>query len=1322
MRHSQRLFLLKSVLLWILLVLLASCGRLDWNSSSGGEEAPRALVLSVLSSPGTALASNVDGAWVAVGKQTIWYSPDGVAWGVAQGATANDWRAVASAPDGKCWVAVGFGGIATSPDGKVWTAAKGDIGPGWQSVAVSSDGKRWVAAGFDGLASSSDGIHWESVAQNLGAGWREVAMNAGRWVVVGIDGIAGSSDGVNWRQLELPLGATSYFALSLTPHGKQWLALGADRIAWSSDGRQWKEVLQDKEDQLVALAADERRWVSCGANGLRSSSGLGQPDLPDTVPELVGGGQAGRVGRWEAADLGIATFNCQALTVRAEGAGYRWIAAGSEGLFTSLDGSRWTRVDAAMRGFDWDVVQAAASGHGWVALGWSGLATSPDGVSWRRNPGALVGHWQAVAQDVRSRRLVAIGTAGMVTSLDGARWEAVLGDPGEHPSALAVSNESGVWVAGGESSLAMSRDGRHWQRATVQWPNWRGDRAMRWRAVAHSDEGKRWVAVGTHGMATSVDGLIWVQATGAAVGSWSAVVVAPDGKRWVAAGADGIAVSDDGQHWTLAFGESFGEFAAISVDKEGSRWLANDGRRVLTSRDGKTWENSNLPREVSGMPAWSAPSGRWLNSWHDGIAVSKDGLHWNLPWQFQEKARGVATNYSPSYLRRQRSVAYDTVAGALVSDLRSVFTDSFLFADSPPGVFVLDGVLWRVEHGGHKIGASAGRWERAYDGGQLISFRLFGEPKACPGNQLKATMLGSSEHDFSDNVLPMKLLASQVVDVAHLPRGLAMPFDPVKLGLAEGQQYRVALQLSCDDWEVMTPAFEPTLLTFHPTPLPAWVYLPIVLLGLAGILCVLHRYRPLWVLALYLRTKTMGGLGGANIPVLDLKVAELLQVTNLFVILWLVKRPRTLDSWVRDRQVKWLDAFAAEATVRRCSGYEPLPSRLDGAAAGDTPQVSGPEGISRLLEQGASCVEIVGPGGAGKTMLLIQVCRCLQRHDGGAVQRPRCVVLIDEDTVDAAAVARAKLQVGLAEDLDADLFGWLLKSGNVVLAFDRLSERDDKTIQHVRLLRRSLVAAAILVSTREAQEYEGVRVVRVLPQPLGPDTLGPFMQALLRQHPESTAISTFREVTDLQTHLVDMIQLNDREVELTPLVASLFIRRAVKLVGEGHAMSDLPGSVPDAYFSYLTDVNPTEPTAEHWLSHEDMLRAARCLALLSLGRNCKPQDFSREAAERALEQAGWPKTTRAVPIKRLILNGILVEQRRLGARHMLSFALDPLAEFLAADEELARCGGLVEAEDRRHREIDALGDDVRDFKMAFERVLANRRGPRAGAGQRNLFD
>src|SRR5688500_11010334 len=78
-----------------------------------------------------------------------------------------------------------------------------------------------------------------------------------------------------------------------------------------------------------------------------------------------------------------------------------------------------------------------------------------------------------------------------------------------------------------------------------------------------------------------------------------------------------------------------------------------------------------------------------------------------------------------------------------------------------------------------------------------------------------------------------------------------------------------------------------------------------------------------------------------------------------------------------------------------------------------------------------------------------------------------------------------------------------------------------------------------------------------------------------------------------------------------------------------------------------------------------MLKIAKVLGKRALQANFVPKGFSRAAALTAMHTIGESVTSNCDPIERLKGNGILIEKEG-GPHTQLRFALDPIAEFLAA--------------------------------------------------------
>jgi hypothetical protein len=86
-----------------------------------------------------------------------------------------------------------------------------------------------------------------------------------------------------------------------------------------------------------------------------------------------------------------------------------------------------------------------------------------------------------------------------------------------------------------------------------------------------------------------------------------------------------------------------------------------------------------------------------------------------------------------------------------------------------------------------------------------------------------------------------------------------------------------------------------------------------------------------------------------------------------------------------------------------------------------------------------------------------------------------------------------------------------------------------------------------------------------------------------------------------------------------------------------------------------------------------MIRIAKVLGKLALGPDFTPKEFYRAQALAEMKSGGETITDACDPIERLKLNGVLIEKEG-GLDVRLRFALDPIAEYLAAVAYFEDCG------------------------------------------------
>jgi hypothetical protein len=312
-------------------------------------------------------------------------------------------------------------------------------------------------------------------------------------------------------------------------------------------------------------------------------------------------------------------------------------------------------------------------------------------------------------------------------------------------------------------------------------------------------------------------------------------------------------------------------------------------------------------------------------------------------------------------------------------------------------------------------------------------------------------------------------------------------------------------------------------------------------------------------------------------------------------------------------------------------------------------------------------------------------------------------ILIEEDTVDVSAVVRRKISAWTNEPADSVFIDTLLREGRLMVIVDRLSERSPETIQHIKTIHGLTQIRVMVVTSRRYIEVEAGNVLSVFPQPLNSETLLFFMTSLLHLSPNSPFKSVGSQI-DLASRIASLIHLGEkRELPITPLLARLYIDRAVMLAGQKQALDDLPKTIPDAYFEYLRGINPSGTSVTNRLSDEQMLRAAEALARLSLGESFMPSEFSRKEARSVLTLVKEiPIGTD--PIERLVENGVLVEYQ-VGSSSVLSFLLDPIAEYLAAMAWARECGRVEERWRGLCQSLIDLGRQADGFEVALHSVV-----------------
>jgi photosystem II stability/assembly factor-like uncharacterized protein len=443
---------------------------------------------------------------------------------------------------------------------------------------------------------------------------------------------------------------------------------------------------------------------------------------------------------------------------------------------------------------------------------------------------------------------------------------------------------------------------------------------------------------------------------------------------------------------------------------------------------------------------------------------------------------------------------------------------------------------------------------------------------------------------------------------------------------------------------------------------------------------------------------------------MSLKQPLLMGVINVFVPLKkLVAMPRVLNAWTRDfAQISDAKFNLSEiAMQRKC--YVQLPVRKDNPATGDLIEKPDETLMNELFNKNRSIIQIIGPGGSGKTSLAVEMGRWMiqsakMRKTG---HTPRVPILLESDSQDMLNEITGTLRSWQNDyTIQEDFVKMLLKSQRLVVIVDSLSERPDEKQEYFKQLHGHLPVNALIITARQPIDLQVREGTYLYPLPLNSNNLLHFITTYLSSYPNHP-VQESREQLAFAEKIVSIIEGNNKAL-ITPILVRLIIEMAISTKDNGNkdfqtVMQGMPNSIPEVYYQYLAHINPANPAAANYLPKLEMLKIAELLGRLSLGDNFLPKDFTEEEARKAISQM-HPNIT-ADPIQRFIDNGILIRKTYL-ANEYFRFNLDPLAEYLAASKLYTEHNTNREELQAFIEEVNNLHEEAQEFKMAFSQIFA----------------
>lgn len=453
----------------------------------------------------------------------------------------------------------------------------------------------------------------------------------------------------------------------------------------------------------------------------------------------------------------------------------------------------------------------------------------------------------------------------------------------------------------------------------------------------------------------------------------------------------------------------------------------------------------------------------------------------------------------------------------------------------------------------------------------------------------------------------------------------------------------------------------------------------------------------------------------AKIP----KIGVIFEVLDsLTMIPWLAQHPNVLDAWIIKNKDKLLHGYWNEPVFlshadlnmsnhNQVGGLKYLPLPVSIGDKQSKPVEMMPETVGKHFRPGRMCIQILGMGGIGKTTLALKIVDW--SSDGintGYFQKHLWIPLVvDEETTDVFAIVKRKI-AAFTDSLPYDDFVKSLLARQRILIFvDALSEKTKGMQDHIDKIYSNCPANALLITTRQKFDIEGVDEDFFFPRAIDGGLIHSYIEVYLGDAIKllESDVNRSKLVTEIlgRFHLVrnDESTIN---VPIIPILLNLILDK-VKDYGNNKDVSlemifsSIPNAIPDILTDYITRVNPK--LGENTFSDQVVLTASEVMAEECLGENLIPQKVPQPVLEKALANEGLTNHTQIV--NRLISNGILTSQK-IGTDFFIGFALDPVAEYLAAIRKCKRCGSNLDSWKKLYEDIS--DQEVKNFLKIVEIV------------------
>jgi hypothetical protein len=230
----------------------------------------------------------------------------------------------------------------------------------------------------------------------------------------------------------------------------------------------------------------------------------------------------------------------------------------------------------------------------------------------------------------------------------------------------------------------------------------------------------------------------------------------------------------------------------------------------------------------------------------------------------------------------------------------------------------------------------------------------------------------------------------------------------------------------------------------------------------------------------------------------------------------------------------------------------------------------------------------------------------------------------------------------------------LLRQRRVLVIVDSLSELDVSMHHRVRPAQIDFPIAALVVTSRAADDMRGTVRTIIKPLRLKSNQLSSFMDGYLKQRGKRELFKTDEEFFESCRNLSRII--GDRDI--TALIAKMYAEQMIA-AKEQPSGFDSPRNLPDLMLGYACTIN--ESVQADRKDTRAVLRAAKAVAWECLRKTFRPAVARRDDVSKALRKEPDGDAMLEYLEKRLQL----IQTTRAG-KDAIRFSLDPLAEYLAS--------------------------------------------------------